>query len=238
MASDNLNKAYELLMKRRQANVDRNTAQGRTMSMSGIPLNESTAQAADTLSNLRGDIASQGGLVQNLEDTVKSTPKDMMGIAPEVAYKSKFPSTTKALEATDDVVPNKGILNSLKNSKGLAKMLPMLGLGGIGLAGLGIAGKVQAGEYGSAGMDAADLGTDYVPVVGQVKSALRPTEMGNSELPDEMMREREIYNAARRAKNGESVNAPSLEQPLIAPEERVNKKDLDALFKNTMSRMK
>lgn len=235
MASDNLNKAYESLMKRRQANIDRNTAEGRTINMTGKPLNPDLRQAADTLSDLRSDIVSKGGFVQNLENTIKSTPSDTMGISPEIIYKSRFPSTSKALKLVEDL-PESGMLRSLKNNKGFAKMLPMLGLGAAGLAGLSIAGKVQAGELGEAGMEAADLGTDYVPGLGSAKMALRPTELGNAELPDEMMREREVYNSARKAKNGEPVNTPSLEQPLLAPENRIKKEDLDKLLESIKSK--
>jgi len=237
MANDSLEKAYELLLKRRQKNVNKNILEGRTMNMSGIPLNPNEIQAAETLSNLKSDIASQGGLVKNLENTIKTTPNDVIGIAPEIAYKSRFPSVKKALGEAEDVgkMVNEDTGGLLKNSKGFSKVLPMLGMGATALAGLGIANKVQAGEFGQAGLEGADLATDYVPGLGQAKMALRPEELGNAELPPELMKERELYNAARKSKLGEPVNNPSTEQPLLAPEDRVKKEELDRILKSIIS---
>lgn len=202
------NKAYELLLKQRQKNIDKNLAQGRSMQMSGIPLNESIATPANTLSDVLSDIKENKGLVQNLEDTVKTTSPDMIGIAPEIAYKSKFPSIARSLDTVknvgttinEDIPDKKGILSLLKNSGGFSKVLPALGMGATALAGLSIANKVQAGELGDAGLEGADLATDYIPGVGQAKMALRPSELGNSELPPEVMEERRKFNVLSRLK--------------------------------------
>jgi hypothetical protein len=178
------------------------------MQMSGTPLNENIAKPANTLSDVLGDLKENKGLVQNLENTVKTTSPNMIGIAPEIAYKSKFPSITKSLDAArnvgtainEDIPDKKGILNLLKNSGGFSKVLPALGMGATALAGLSIANKVQAGELGEAGLEGADLATDYIPGVGQAKMALRPSELGNAELPPEVMEERRKFNVLNRLK--------------------------------------
>lgn len=230
-------KAYELLEKKRLANIAKNAAEGRTGVISGTPAYDKSFRSAtpqEALDELR-----RQGKVTNLESTLKTTSPDMIGINPEVRNKSKFFNLDKKLagEVLDDVSDVAQKESSiLKNSKGFAKMLPMLGLGAAGLAGLSIANKVQAGELGEAGLETADLATDYVPAVGQLKMAVRPTELGNAELPDELMREREVYNAARLSKNKEPVSAPSTEMPLIEPENRARKEQLDAILNNILNR--
>lgn len=158
--------------------------------------------------------------------------------APE-GMKSRFTGVknilSKAGTAINEDAPKSNPLSMVKGSGGFAKMLPMLGLGAAGLAGLSIAGKVQAGELGQAGLESADLATDYVPGLGQAKMALRPTELGNAELPPEEMEARRVYNEARMAGQ---TGAPSLEQPLLEPEDRAKKEEMDALFKNVRSRVK
>lgn len=119
----------------------------------------------------------------------------------------------------------------LKNSKGFAGVLPMIGMAGLGLAGLSIANKANAGEYGKAGMEAADTATDFIPGVGQAKFALRPSELGNAELPPDIQRAKEVYNAARKAKEGmqEPENVPT-QDPMLAPEDRATYDDLKKKF--------
>lgn len=230
-------KAYELLEKKRLANIAKNAEQGRTGIVSGMPAYDKTVRP-DSLQGALDELRKQGK-VTNLENTLKQTPTDLMGIDPAVRQKSKFGNLDKKLvgEVLDDVSDVARKESSvLGNSKGFAKMLPMLGLAGAGLAGLSIAGKVQAGELGEAGLETADLATDYIPGVGTLKMAARPTELGNAELPDEMMKERAIYNAARMGKNREPAVVPSEETPMLAPEDRVQKRDLDAMMQNILNR--
>lgn len=204
------------------------------------------------LLDLPTKVIEKGGTVSALGG-VKSrfpTTSEMMGGVKNVANMDtpqymgikELPSSS-TLSKVEDVgravnEDTGGVLGSLKNAKGFSKVLPMLGMGAAGLAALSIGNKAMAGEYGQAGLESADLGTDYVPGLSQMKMALRPTELGNAELPEEMMKERELYNAARQAKGGGVVNNPSDSQTLIAPEDRIKKEDLDNLFKNTMSRIK
>jgi len=197
---------------------------------------------SSTTSNVLGDVAEQTGGVTNLRNKISTTPDSMFGIKADVAAKPRFGGVTSALEKAGTIAnedaPKGNILSMLKNSKGIGKVIPMLGLGAAGLAGLSIANKVQAGELGEAGLESADLATDYVPGLGQAKMALRPSELGNAELPPEVMEERNLFNASRQGKFGEAVNNPSMEQPLIAPEDRAKNEELKALFSKTMGRIK
>lgn len=230
-------KAAELIEKKRLERVAKNITEGRTGKISGVPAYDKAIRSSTTQEAM--DELRRQGKVTNLENTLKQTPTDMIGINPEVRNKSKFFNLDKKLagEVLDDVSDVAQKESSIvKNNKGFAKMLPMLGLAGAGLAGLSIAGKVQAGELGEAGLETADLATDYIPGVGTLKMAARPTELGNAELPDEMMKERAIYNAARMGKNREPAVVPSEETPMLAPEDRVQKRDLDAMMQNILNR--
>jgi hypothetical protein len=236
-SSDNLNKAYELLLKRRQENVDKSLARASTpVTRTALPGSE--AQAADTLSNVNSNIAEQGGLMKNLENTVKTTPDDLLGIDPKLAYKSRFPSTSKTLDAartiSEESAPIREDVGSiLKSTKGASSgVLPMIGLGAAALGGMGVAKKLGEGDYGNAALDAADIGTDFIPGVGLAKMLLRPTEAGAADIPEDEMKERQAYNDARLSKAGKPVNYPATSQPLLAPEDRVKKEDLDALLKS------
>lgn len=243
MADPKLEKAYALLEKKRLANIAKNVGEGRTMNMAGIPLNEKQSTAG-TLSEVMDTLRNKGKTITNVSKEVKTTPKDMMGINPEVAYKSRFFNLDKklggageALEDIGNVAREEGGL--VKNQGGFAKVLPALGLGAAALGALGIANKVQAGEFGQAGLEGADLATDYVPVLGQVKAAIRPSELGNSELPPEEMAAREVYNQQMRTnKSGEAANYPATQQPLITPEDRVKYEDMKKQFSGISNRMK
>lgn len=65
-----------------------------------------------------------------------------------------------------------------KAGKGLKSFGPLLGMLGAGAAAAGIGNKAMAGDLGGAGMDAADLATDYVPGLSQAKMALQSDELG------------------------------------------------------------
>jgi hypothetical protein len=82
--------------------------------------------------------------------------------------------------------------------KMIAPILKAAGIGALGYQALGIGQKAAAGEFGEAGLEAADMATDYLPVVGQVKDAIRPTELGNADLPPEEMKQRELFNKTRQ----------------------------------------
>lgn len=242
MAESNLEKTYAKMLAKREATATANAAKG---NMSGVPLNDQGSTRAGSLSDVIQNIKNKGGLAQNVENTVKSTPTDTIGISPEVAYKSRFANIKKAMGGalTDAEGIGKNVNEEagslLHNQGGFSKVLPALGLGAAALGALGIANKVQAGEYGQAGLDTADLATDYVPGLGQAKMAVRPSELGNSELPADVMEQRNVFNAARKSKEGEPVNNPSNTQPLLAPEDRATNEDLKKQFQfNVFNKMK
>lgn len=181
MADRKLEKAYELLEKKRLANVARNAAEGRTMNMTGTPLNDEVSRAVD-LKQAMADLRNKGK-VTNLESTIKATPTDTIGIKPEVRNKSKFFNLDQKMGIVDDVADDAAKLagesSILKNAKGFAKgVLPAIGLGGAALAAMGIMNKAQAGELKDAAVDTADLATDYIPVVNELKMALKSEGLG------------------------------------------------------------
>lgn len=65
-----------------------------------------------------------------------------------------------------------------KAGSGLKSFGPLLSMLGAGAAAAGIGNKAMAGDLGGAGMDAADLATDYVPGIAQAKMALQSDELG------------------------------------------------------------
>jgi hypothetical protein len=181
MSDKNLEKAYALLEKKRLANVAKNAEEGRTMNIKGTPLNP-PKNRAPTLSEAMDSLRQEGKLT-NLEDTLKTTPTDTIGIKPEIRNKSKFFNLDNKMGGGDLVDDAAKIVNEesgiLKNSKGMSRgILPMLGLGATALTAMGILNKANAGEIKEAAVDTADLATDYVPVVNQLKMALRSEGLG------------------------------------------------------------
>lgn len=95
------------------------------------------------------------------------------------------------------------LTNLLKNKK-LEMALPLIkaaGIGALGLSAAGIGQKAMAGDYGGAALDTADLGTDLLPIIGEAKMAASPSELGNSELPPEIMSERNKFNKIKQKIN-------------------------------------
>lgn len=97
------------------------------------------------------------------------------------------------------------LANLLKNKK-LAMVAPLLkatGIGAIGASAVGIGNKAMAGDFKGAAGDTADLATDLTPIVGEAKLALSPTELGNSELPPEIMEKQERFNKLKQKLNNQ-----------------------------------
>lgn len=243
MADPRIEKQYAKLLEQRAKIAAKNAAEGRTMNMPGVPLNERDVPAS-TLSEVMDTLRSKGSPVTTIENTIKTTPKDTIGILPEVRNKSKFFNLDNKLgnvgEAVEDAgrAVNEDAGGLLRNAKGFSKVLPALGLGATALGALSVANKVMAGEPGQAGLEATDLATDYVPVLGQVKMAVRPTDIGDSELPEDVMKQREVFNAARRAKDGQPVNNPSQDPSILEPEDRAKYEDMKKMFSGISDRMK
>jgi len=80
--------------------------------------------------------------------------------------------------------------NKIRTGKNLIN--PAIKAGGPALLLMSIADAAKAaqqGKYGEAAMRTADVATDYIPGVGQVKQALSPTEAGAPVVPPERYQE-------------------------------------------------
>lgn len=254
---DDLEKKYAKLLESRQKNVNRNIAEGRTLGVSSTPeVSSENKRAIDELYdrilakredklmknvemgrsiNLAGTLPiaeAKGNKISNLSNEIKKDFGDNPGIRRDIALAAK----------------NTGIEDVPSQSKGLlsgkmGKTLKALGILAPGIAAMGIGEKAMAGDLGGAGVDAADLATDYIPGVGQVKDAIRPEEMGNSELPFEEMEARRIFNEeARKGKMGEPTRHPSFKnEELSTKEQPVSEKELSEEIRkkfNVFNKMK
>lgn len=80
--------------------------------------------------------------------------------------------------------------NQLRTGKNLVPKLVKAGGPALLLMSIADAAKAaQQGKYGEAAMRTADVATDYIPGVGQVKQALTPTEAGAPVVPPERYQE-------------------------------------------------
>lgn len=243
MVDSRIERQYKKLLEAREKLAAKNAAEGRTFNMTGVPLNEPEVRAS-TLSETLDAMRAKGNPVTTAENVIKTTPADLIGINPEVRNKSKFfnldqklGNVAEELGAAGKTV-NEDAGGLLRNSKGFAKILPALGIGATALGALSVANKAMAGEPGQASLEAADLATDYIPLVGQVKMAGRPSELGNSELPPEEMQARNVYNEMiRKSKEGKPVQYQATEQPLIEPEDRAKYEDMKRQFSNIMNKL-
>jgi hypothetical protein len=243
---DDLEKKYAKILESRQKNVDRNLLEGRNLGVTAIPeASTEGKRAVDELYDrmlekrqnklmknaemgrsidLAGTLPiaeAKGSKISNLSNEIKTDFGDNPAIKRDIAFSSK---SSPVKDATEEAVRE---ANGILSGK-MGKTLKALGILAPGIAAMGIGEKAMAGDFGSAGMDTADLATDYVPVVGQIKDAIRPEEIGNQELPANEMAMRAIYNEQmRRNKEGQAAIQPAFkDEPLP---ERVKKEDLDKL---------
>jgi hypothetical protein len=71
------------------------------------------------------------------------------------------------------------VFQSAKDAgKKVRSFAPLLGMLGAGAAAMGVGEKAMAGDFRGAGMEAADLATDYIPGISQAKMALQSDELG------------------------------------------------------------
>lgn len=169
--------------------------------------------------NLRPEMPTRAGSLGSVMDEIRSRGVGMQNIGNEI--KSATPGTAALggkraiLESVGDIAesipkPTTTSLERLNAPKGASKFgktLKALGILGPALGAMSMSDKVMAGDFGGAAMEGADIATDYVPGVGQVKEAIRPEEMGNSELPEEIMKARALYNEQARRGKGEAPPA-------------------------------
>lgn len=176
-------------------------------------LRPETTQRSTTLSNLRKDISEQGGMVANKENTLKQALPGMSGLSGKRAVLESAGDISESIQKPTTTSLER--LNAPKSTGRFGKTLKALGILGPAIGAMSMTDKAMAGDFGGAAMEGVDLATDYIPGVGQVKDAIRPEEMGNSELPEEIMKARSLYNEQARRGKGEAPPAEieGLEEP-------------------------
>lgn len=83
------------------------------------------------------------------------------------------------MQKMSDGVPFEKLMKMVK--PGAKTLLSALPLAATGLAAAGIGSDAMAGEFGKAGMGAADLATDFMPGISQVKDVISSEELGAGE---------------------------------------------------------
>lgn len=127
------------------------------------------------------------------------TEQDLRGLEETSAYYGKHFKP----DVEDKFGKLKQLLNLERVVKGqplkaVAPLVKAAGVGALGMAASSIANKAMAGDVGEAALEAADVGTDFIPVVGEIKTAVRPSELGGAELPPEVQEEKERFNKLRQ----------------------------------------
>lgn len=206
-------KAYELLEKKRLANIAKNEAEGRTMRMQGTPLNEPTMRGSNVKESM--NMLRNQGKVTNVDNTIKTTSNSLEGINPD-ARKSKFfdlqeklnnpesiankahleqlnaeiPKTVpKVMEEVSQVAPELKQAENAAEHSGILNKLgtagKVLGVGALAANLAGIGRDAMAGEIGKAGAGALDTATDYIPGINTAKMALGSQSAGEgSDRPE------------------------------------------------------
>jgi hypothetical protein len=109
----------------------------------------------------------------------------------------------KGLEAIEDLNRGhfykddlKGLSQLVRMIKGqplrvVAPLLKATGIGALAASAAGIGNKAMAGDFKGATKEAIDLGTDFIPGVGEAKMALTPSELGEDQ---DQVKNREPYD--------------------------------------------
>lgn len=176
--SDLRNKrAYEQILAQRAKNTIANEAGGKSFAnlrAKGIPMDVANTNAADTLSDVvdkmkaKTNLSGVGKIVDDFDPRINANVRG-----------GKLDLLNKAIHGAEDAAPKAAGL--LGNSKGFAKLLPMLGLGGAALAASSIFNKARAGDIPGAAMETADQVTDHVPGIGNLKMAMESSPLGEGE---------------------------------------------------------
>lgn len=192
-----------------------------------------TARAED-LSGVMQKLRENKGMVKNISDDIKTASPGMAAVTGRQA----IVDTMGKPELQKQTGTSLGRLNAGK----MGKTMKMLAAFGPIAGAMSMSGKAMAGDFGGAAMEGADLATDYVPGVGQIKDAIRPEEIGNSELPQEEMAARRVFNEqARKGKMGEPTRHSSFSGAELEDEdETASVKDLNDITKrfNVLNKMK
>jgi len=169
---------------------------------------------AESLGSVMDQIRSRGVGTQNIANEIKSATPGMSALSGRTSTLEKVGNIADSIPRPTTTSLER--LNTPKSAGKFSKTLKALGILGPALGAMAIGDKAMAGDFGGAGIEAADMATDYIPVVGEVKQAIEPEMMGNSELPPDIMAERALYNEQARAGKGRepAVLPTDLEEPV------------------------
>lgn len=168
---------------------------------------------ANSLSSVMDEIRSRGVATQNIADEVKSATPGMASLGGRRAVLESVGDIAESIPKPTTTSLER--LNMPKSTGRFGKTLKALGILGPAAAAMSMSDKAMAGDFGGAAMEGADLATDYIPGVGQVKEAIRPEDLGNSELPSEEMAARRLFNESRKAKGAApAAEIEGLEDPV------------------------
>lgn len=238
-------KNYRKILENRQRNIARNTAEGRQAMPKGLRISDLDPKS-ETLNEVLRDLKDQNRLVQNIGD-FKQTPNDVVGIRQDVIQKSKFPSIEAKWkkpnlelvqdateEATKDVAKEtpkaEGWASKvLKDKKGMAQLIPTVGLGAAAFGVMPIAKKLQDRDWKGAATDTAEMAANIAfPITSTI---LNSPEVGAADLPEDEMKNRAIYNASRKAHESQLSNTEPLLSPI--PEKRnATKEEMDSIMQS------
>lgn len=230
--SNKIAKLAELLQNGQitQEMFDSNLAKLQTLSQD---LRPEMPTRANSLSSVMDEIRARGIGTQNIANEIKSATPGMAALGGKRAVLESVGDIAESIPKPTTTSLER--LNMPKSAGRFGKTLKALGILGPAAAALSMTDKAMAGDFGGAAMEGADLATDYIPVVGEVKQAIEPELLGNSELPSEEMAARRLFNESRKAKGA----APA--QEIEGLEEPTRYSDMqDQITKrfNVLNRMK
>ena len=189
---------------------------------------------ANSLSSVMHQIRSRGVGVQNVADEVKSATPGMSSLGGRRAVLESVGDIAESIPKPTTTSLER--LNMPKGASKFGKTLKALGILGPAVGAMAMGDKAMAGDFGGAAMEGADLVTDYIPGVGQVKDAIRPEEIGNSELPEEIMKARALYN--EQARRGKGQAPPEEIEGLEEPARYADMQDQISKRFNVLNKMK
>ena len=175
---------------------------------------------ASSLGSVMDEIRGRGVGMQNIDSTIKSATPGMASLTGKPATLEKLGDIAETIPKPDSTSLQR--INTPKSPARFGKTLKALGILGPALGAMAIGDKAMAGDFGGAGLEGADIATDYLPGIGQIKNAIRPTEMG-SEPTDPVSMKGSVFEddynkmydeQSRRAKGMEPASIPeNIEEP-------------------------
>jgi hypothetical protein len=210
------------------------------------------------------DLSAMKNFIQDAYNS-ESIPKDLKGeLGKKASYAFNNRFSSKGLSDLTSKIAEKGgtvakfekavepaigkVARTAGELGGMGKKMrsfgPLLGMLGAGAAAMGVGNKAMAGDIGGAGMDAADLATDYIPGISQAKMALQSDPLGQGS--DEVAKKEQFDFTPFKVKNpsmdqntainDSSANAgilPSkVQAPIDATQERPKYSELLKMFGN------